>query len=293
MTNTPEHTLDVNRYGVGAIRFPAARSLQALRTLDGLVLTIPGEIELHNNDQVVGKPLVLNVRAAVSSFGEQVGIAEERGLHAAECKRSISLALPLAAQVLRELERRRNGGDLTLLLELEIRLCVLRSAPFVENGRQVFKPVQGEPVVDYSALTVTLEARAWANMLNATGFGENVFVEIPIPPCPGPPWDEVWRALRNARDMLNRGGTTAWKGVISECRTAMEKWRHIEADLPPTTDDRDQRNARTWRQRLDHLRWHLHHLASDGVHGHADEYERKDAVLVLATLAGLLAVRNP
>jgi hypothetical protein len=29
------------------------------------------------------------------------------------------------------------------------------------------------------------------------------------------------------------------------------------------------------------------------VHGHADEYERKDAVLVLATLAGLLAVRNP
>ena len=103
-------------------------------------------------------------------------------------------------------------------------------------------------------------------------------------------------ALRAARDALNKGGTTGWKSVIAECRTALEIWRTIEApDLGPGQPDPTQadRTARTWGQRVDQLRWHLHHLTHDAVHGHADECTRDDAVLVLATLAGLLAMRKP
>ena len=121
----------------------------------------------------------------------------------------MSLALRLPAQVLRSLERRRNGSDIVMSLHVEARLCVLRDVPIfrdvgagiepvVENGRQVLRPVQGEPVLSVGSVTLTLEALAWANMLNATGFGENVFVEIPIPPSPGPPWDDVWRSARHA-----------------------------------------------------------------------------------------------
>lgn len=300
---------------VGAITLPHVTKLQATKAIDGLMLRIPAEIEIRKHDRIAGHPMVSGVRAAVSCFGEHVGRMEDARSFIPGANWDLDWVLRLSPPVIRELERRRNGNALTFTIDVEAQSCAVRHVaifdkksderddlverftPRTENGRPAICPVQGEPLQSRTGtLEFTCNPQVWSDMLTATGFGENVFVEIPLPQNPGPPWDEVWRALRNARDQLNRGGHNAWKGIINECRTALEKWRDIEEpDLGPGLPQPNQQDRanRSWDQRLDQLRWHLHHLTHVGVHGHADDYDRQEAVLVLATLAGLLAVRNP
>jgi len=59
---------------------------------------------------------VLNVRATVTAFDELVGVAENCQVHWAKWRTPMSLALRLPAQVLRSLERRRNGSDIVMSL---------------------------------------------------------------------------------------------------------------------------------------------------------------------------------
>jgi len=189
MMNDPEVTLAFNENVVGVITFPTVRQLFATRAMDGLLLTIPAEIDLKINERVAGRTAVLGIRATTTSFGEHVGIAEDCRVHVAKCKTPLSLTLPLPALLLHHLERRRNAGDIVMSLQIETRLCVLRDAPLfraggagidpvVENGKHVLRSVQGEPFLCMGSATVTLGALAWANMLTVTGFGENATMGI-------------------------------------------------------------------------------------------------------------------
>lgn len=133
-------------------------------------------------------------------------------------------------------------------------------------------------------------------MLRKLGIAENVLFEIPLPRSPLGSWDEVWRALVEARDTFEHGGSTGWKGCVTAVRQALKKWQEIEKEdmglgwKAPTPQERDTRNKV---QRIDNLRWHLLQLAHYGPHSYADEWSRDDALLMLAGLSTLLAVRKP
>jgi hypothetical protein len=66
-------------------------------------------------------------------------------------------------------------------------------------------------------------------MLQSVGAAENVLVEIPLPGKPSPEWDGVWSALI-AKNAIEQGGSTGWKGCVTAVRLALEKWRDIEKE---------------------------------------------------------------
>lgn len=136
----------------------------------------------------------------------------------------------------------------------------------------------------------------WVKQLRNIDFLENILIEIPLPVSPGSDWEDVWKAMIDARDSFEKGGTTAWKDSIVSCRLALEKWQKIEKEdmgpgwqSPSVTD----RSSRTKKQRLDNLRWHLLQLAHYSAHSHADEWKRDDALIMISALSALLAERNP
>ncbi len=128
------------------------------------------------------------------------------------------------------------------------------------------------------------------------GTAENVLVEIPLPGSPSLDWDEVWKALIDARNAFEQGGSTGWKGCVTSVRLALERWQQIEKeDMGPgwKAPSMQERKDRTKKQRTDNLRWHLYQCAHLGAHSSADEWTRDDALLLLSTLSALLAERKP
>lgn len=148
----------------------------------------------------------------------------------------------------------------------------------------------------FGHIEVAYPREVWIDLVRKLGIAENVFVEIPLPTSPPDPWSGVWSALVNARNAFEQGGSSGWHGTVNSVRLALEKWREIEQEnqgpgwLAPTRNDRESRSKE---QRLDALRWHLMQAAHRGPHTGADEWSRDDALLMLSTLSGLLAVRKP
>jgi hypothetical protein len=133
-------------------------------------------------------------------------------------------------------------------------------------------------------------------MLRKLGIAENVLVEVPLPGSPSPNWAGVWRGLIDARNAFEQGGSTGWKGCVTGVRLALEKWQQLEPeDKGPgwVSPSRSDREARTKKQRLDNLRWHLLQVAHLGAHTGAEDWTRDDALLMLSTLSVLLAERKP
>lgn len=144
--------------------------------------------------------------------------------------------------------------------------------------------------------TFEISKEIWIDRLRRIGILENVLVEIPLYSSPSSPWDGVWKALADARDAFEKGGSTGWQACVRSCRLALEHWQKIEQeDQGPgwKAPTRAEKESRTKEQRIDNIRWHLYQLAHDAAHSHADKWERDDAVLILSTLASLLAKRNP
>lgn len=144
--------------------------------------------------------------------------------------------------------------------------------------------------------TIEFPKEIWIEQLKAMGTLENILIEVPLPSTPPSPWDEVWKALLEARQSFEQGGTTAWKNCIVSTRLALEKWQKIEKEdmgagwKAPSVIDRQ---ARTKEQRLDNIRWHILQYAHYSAHSHADNWTRDDALLMLTTLCALLSKRNP
>jgi hypothetical protein len=121
-------------------------------------------------------------------------------------------------------------------------------------------------------------------------------VEIPARKDLPPAWNEISKALDEAKRHLSLGGDDGWKACVVAVRLALEKWQDLEKEdigpgwVAPKMADRE---LRTKANRVDAIRWHLLQLAHLSPHSAAENWTRKDAVLAFTALAALLAERDP
>jgi hypothetical protein len=138
--------------------------------------------------------------------------------------------------------------------------------------------------------TVEYSPEIWAKALRTLGISETIMIQIPLPAVPPNGWEEVWVELSNARAALERGGTTALRDAAVAVRRALEEWRKLETE---GIAHGKQLKDRSKRERLDDLRLHLKNFADFAAHTGIQEWSRDDVVLMISTLAALVAVRNP
>jgi len=285
--------------GIGQIIFDEAPlEFTAACTGGGFRLTIPANLRMFPAANPESIPMVSNLRGSIHAIGvggerfELGRIRDDSHYNGMLSEYSPALNLtwygPLAA--LAACERVRDGKDPRFYVEVNGELCFLIPALTGNNLiRSAPSPMPGQTTIKYPAAT-------WVRMLRKLGVAENVLVEVPLPTSPPAPWDEVWRALVEARDAFEHGGSTGWKATVSSVRLALEKWQSIEPeDHGPgwKAPDVADRRTRTTRQRLDNLRWHLLQCAHQGPHTAAESWSRDDALLMFASLSALLAARNP
>ena len=302
----PQVYLKLHRYQAGDIRFLQPASLRASRALDGVLLALPTEITLEADKNAKGsRPLLVGITADVTWKGMFVGRAVDTSIYFdGQLGSPGHLTVPVGSTAVWAIERSRDGQDVTFDLEVSAEVTELltladaKLLPGVQEGSVAGAGTKAGRTVEVRSLPLPISrhpvqvqypAAAWAEMLRMTGLGENVVVEIPLPPAPPPPWDEVWTSVRTARDALARGGSTGWREVVTECRNALDKWDRVEG--PKVRQAKPE--LRTPEQRADHVRQDLHRYAHSFVHNTALAATREDAVLVLSGLAALLAKRNP
>jgi hypothetical protein len=101
----------------------------------------------------------------------------------------------------------RDGQAANLSIEIHGQFCYLLSS--VNSQYQV----RTEPRPVFGQVEITYSADLWVKMLRSLQVAENVLVEIPLPTSPLEPWDQVWKALVDARNAFEQGGTSGWKDV--------------------------------------------------------------------------------
>lgn len=296
----PDRTIDIRSratYGVGTWKFDEApEHLHAYRTAEGCVISLPTKVELWWPDKEQPCPLVTNLRAELrlSMTGNvlPLGIATSREILSPgypKSERDVTLEWRVPLAVLAAIERRRDGERVAFSINVSCELC------FLLHYNERFT-VRSEPETFGGQVDVVYRKEAWIGMLRELGAAANVLVEFPLSSAPPAPWEGVWKALNDAREHFERGGSTGWKGCATAVRYALEQWQKIEKeDMGPgwTSPKPLEREARTKQQRLDNVRWHLLQLAHLSVHTDADIWSRDEALLQLAALAALLAVRKP
>lgn len=128
----------------------------------------------------------------------------------------------------------------------------------------------------------------WASMLRSCGLSASVLAEIPLPSTDRSKLNEGHRALLDAFESFERGGSTAWKDSVGHIRSYLEKWIK-QHPLPPTQPPTNGSDAdREWK--LLSLRGALHKCCHLWVHNPKSSCTRKDALLILSTFACLLEV---
>lgn len=282
--------------------------LHAQRTAAGFKLSIPVKIGFYTVLRGEPMPMLSDLRGTVlvgdSPGGQKAEVGriysdswftgyrrreeDPSSIH----HRDESLTWQGSLAELAVFEKIRDGRVPQLEIDLHGEFC------YLVEGAHPYLGVRTEPQRFFSSghLQVTYPREVWIRMLQSLGVAENVLVEVPLPGNPSGDWDPVWRALIDARNYFEQGGTTGWKGCVGSVRLALEKWQGIEQpDMgpgwkPPT---RPEKESRTKEQRLDNLRWHLYQMAHQGPHTHTDLWTRDDALLMISTLSALLTERKP
>jgi hypothetical protein len=284
------------RYGTFVFDEPA--QLEARRTGDGFSLVIPGTLVLHFPDRGKPCPMVSNLRCVVSAVDRpgtvtDLGVALDPSHYLGAIPESTSKVRlewrgPLAAMAL--YERIRDGRPAMLRFQLTGELC------FVLDVNGFTSRFRSEPIWigGHGTKDVTYKPEAWKKVLDDLGVAQVILLEVPLPASPPTGWDKLWKHVRDAVDSFEQGGTTGWKNCVASLREAMTEWQKVEPEnlgnfQPRVTD----RNTWTLRQRIDSLRWLVREVAHLGPHKPADEWTRDEALLVLSTLAALIAVRKP
>ena len=291
----------------GAITFEENPAhLHAQRTANGFKLSIPIRIGFYSVLDSEPMPMLSNLHGTIlvsdSPNGPKLDVGriygdswftgsrrrdeDPRSLY----ERDDSLTWAGSLVELAMFEKFRDGRVPQLELDLHGEFC------FLQYGVHQYLGIRTEPQRFYAHnVQLTYPREVWIKMLQGLGVAENVLVEVPLPGSPSVDWDPVWQALVDARNYFAQGGETGWKGCVASVRLALEKWRDIEVEEPgpgfvrPSVADRE---ARTKKQRLDQLRWDLLQMAHQGPHTPTAWWTRDDALLMLSTLAALLAERK-
>lgn len=290
--------VDINIGGthVGRITFDDAPvQLIAHRTATGFNLIIPATIELEYTNGSKPCPMLSNLCGTISVDMEsgvemELGIIKDNWWYIGGKSESAKLVWSGFVSTLTKFEIIRDGKSPILKIKFHGEACWL--LPNIDKTYLI----RSEPYNFSDKVQITYPKEVWIKMLRGLQVAENILVEIPLPSEPPAPWDEVWKALVEARDAFEQGGSTGWKGSVAAIRLALEKWQGIEKeDMGPgwKPPSQQERVSRSKKQRLDNLRWHLLQCAHLAPHSSADEWSRDDALLMLSTLSALLAERKP
>lgn len=279
--------------------------LDGVRTVSGFEIQVPSVLTLRARPKAEPMLMVNNLRGRVFFKGENgpllnvgyltndeshiAGTSEEGRDHPS----NIRLEWRGTFSDLAYIEKARNGQAPELQMWLDCEWSFL-----ISNELTSFRIVTDtrRAASRYGNIKVPYPREVWIDLVRKLGIAENVFVEVPLPTSPPAPWTGVWSALVDARNAFERGGSSGWQGTVTSVRLALERWRAIEKEEPgagwkaPSPADRESRSKK---ERLDALRWHLIQTAHLGPHTGAEEWSRDDALLMLSTLSGLLAVRKP
>lgn len=277
---------------LGNIFFPRPTALRASKASDGIVLTLPTSIQISEHERFAGLPMVSNVSAEVRLHGVEVGLArDENHYYGYGSPTDGELLLRLSAKAVQHIERERAGGAVEF--DLLVRFEIYSLMPTNGESR-----MRSEPRPQKKDVRVPYDRDSWVRMLTSTGMGDNIVVEVPLPASPPAGWEDVWTALRNARRAYEQGGSTGWNSTVVECRKALSAWQGIPNEKEDMgagwkKPSQQELEGRTTGQRLDNVRWHLLQCAHEAAHTPAEKWTRNEAALVMATLAGLLAIRQP
>jgi hypothetical protein len=300
--------------------------LHGVRTASGFELQVPIVLNLRcrPKDEPVLLVERLRGRVFVKVNGDSIGVgrlegdsSRSAGISSGESydyKTDTHLKWTGTLADLAYIEKYRNGDVPKLQMEVEGEWCFL--LPVVEEVTEdkwnQLSEREQRRLQQYSHFRVRTDSQRiysrmgsidvaypreiWIAMIRKLGIAENVFLEVPLPPSPRDPWNSVWKALVDARNAFEQGGSTGWQATITSVRLALERWRDIEPEnqgagwVRPSRTDLE---SRTKKQRLDALRWHLMQAAHLGPHTGAEEWSRDDALLMFSTLSVLLAERKP
>ena len=162
---------------LGEVVFVRPTRLKAWKTFDGLAVVLPTSVQIDLEGDAIA--ILSGLRAIVRLGGSELGVAEDANLYRTGAREAGELILRLHADTVRAAERARNGGPVTFELDVSGHLIWSRQA--VLQATSVYE----------RQISVSYDATTWADMLSTTGLGENVVVEIPLPPSPAAPWDDV------------------------------------------------------------------------------------------------------
>lgn len=290
--------IDIGGIPAGQIIFnDAPAQLITSRTATGFNLSIPATVELEYTDSSKPCPMLSNLCGTISVDMEsgaemELGIIKDDRWYTGGKSESEKLVLVWSGLIsaLTTFEKIRGGKSPKLKIKLHGEACWL--LPYNDGNKRV----RTEPYSIDRDVQITYPTEVWIKMLRGLQVAENILVEIPLPSAPPTPWDEIWKALVEARNTFEQGGSTGWKECVAAVRLSLEKWQDIEKeDMGPgwKSPTKEEREGRSKKQRLNNLRWHLLQLAHLAVHSSADEWSRDDALLMLSTLSALLAERKP
>lgn len=289
---------------VGSILFGESASDLASgglrRSSDGFILAMPMRLSLNWQSEKRWQPFVSNLHAFVhidDGSGTEIGIARcsESYLpeHTNWQPRTVSLELRGSFEALNMLEKRRNGGPPKFWVRFYGAVAPLYYSSNAPDGQPV---IHGVPERIFSDQNVIYPQDSWIRMTTGINLHGNVLIEMPVRPEFPSRWREVYEALAEAKQNFARGGSEGWKGCVLAVRLALEKWRDIEPEMMgddwkvPTKEARERMSKD---ERICAIRWCLVQFAHFGAHTSATLWTRNDATFALATLAALLAERDP
>ncbi len=260
------------------------------RTADGFTLGIPSHLRVEWSNPDTPRPVFTDLRAILrTNEGIDLGVAEchssYEGMQGGGDFRP-DLVWRGPAHVLEYFEKVRAGRPPTMSLTCYGEGYLL----YPTQGNRVW--VRGPSSRILETGTVMYPQDEWVEMIRHTGIVAPVLIEVPLPGSRPDEWAGIWKAVGEARDCLLRGGETGWKGAVTSARHALEQWQKCEP-VDANAIQAKPRDDRTKVDRQSMLRHWLLQLAHKGPHSHSDEWTRADAVLLLACLSGLLAVRQP
>jgi hypothetical protein len=137
----------------------------------------------------------------------------------------------------------------------------------------------------FDLLDFEFSREKWTSALRSCRLSASVLVEVPIPVLNSENSSEGTRALHDAVEAFEHGGTTAWKDTVGHIRPFLENWKKCE---PLQQEEPRDGSPADRKYKLLNLRDALHKCCHFWVHEPKAACNRNDALLALSTLALLL-----
>ena len=267
---------------VGSIKLASDAALTAQREFDNITLGIPLQVSTE------GKPLdrrwiLCDLTADLRAQGTRGSLLGSGGLSGVLAPATGhhefpgQLSIRCSPRALAAYEAFRNGGPVSLRCEMRYKIHDLVAT----QDRYCLS----EPELPFGIINMQLPKETWNKALRSCGLSASVLVEIPLPLSDADHLDEGLRAVLDALEAFEHGGTTGWKDTVGHIRPYLETWKNRQPR--PSIEPKDG-SATDRAYKLLSLRDALYSCCHFWVHESKASCTRPDAVLALATFASLL-----